>query len=167
MVWRPPGRPRTEARGRRRDGHSRDLTPDGPLRKHYPATFIAGGGARSAAGNVGQQRSTRVSAAAIRRRTAGRLGLGGGPGSGGLPALFPPEPQVLQEGEGQQAQQRVVVQPAPGAALEVVEPQLVLELLVQLLADPARLDQGGQGLERGVGRQVREVVLALAVGAVL
>src|SRR3954469_19548412 len=82
----------------------------------------------------GQQRCTRVSAAAIRRRTAGRLGLGGGPGSGGLPALFPPEPQVLQEGEGQQAQQRVVVQPAPGAALEVVEPQLVLELLVQLLA---------------------------------
>ena len=55
---------------------------------------------------------------------------------------------MLQEGEGEQAQERVVVQPAPAAALEVVEPQLVLELLVQLLADPARLDQGGQGLER-------------------
>ena len=55
-----------------------------------------------------------------------------------------------------------MVQPAPAAALEVVQPQLVLELLVQLLAHPARLDQGGQGLERGLGRQVREVVLALA-----
>jgi hypothetical protein len=44
-----------------------------------------------------------VSAATIRRRTAGRLGAGGGPGSGGVAAPFPPEPQVLQEGEGQQA----------------------------------------------------------------
>src|SRR3954447_15270537 len=66
----------------------------------------------------GQQRCTRVSAATIRRRTAGRLGLGGGPGSGGLATLFPPEPKVLQEGEGQQAQERVVVQAAPAAALE-------------------------------------------------
>ena len=78
-----------------------------------------------------------MSAARMRRRTAGRLGRGGGPGSGGVPALFSPEPQVLQEGEGQQAQERVVVQPAPGAALEVVQPQLVLELLVHLFADPS------------------------------
>src|SRR3954462_5319372 len=92
---------------------------------------------------------------------------GGGPGWGAVSALFPPEPQVLQEGEGEQAQQRVVVQPAPAPALEVVQPQLVLELLVHLLADPPALDQGGQGLERGVGRQVREVVLALAGGPVL
>src|SRR3954447_17736754 len=77
----------------------------------------------------GQQRSTRVSAATMRRRMAGRLGARGGPGSAPASVLFPPEPQVLQEGEGQQAQQRVVVQPAPGAALEVVQPQLVLELL--------------------------------------
>src|SRR3954447_15076623 len=33
MVWRPSDRPRTEARARRQDGHSRGLTPDGPLRK--------------------------------------------------------------------------------------------------------------------------------------
>ena len=56
MMWRSRCRPRTEARGRRRDGHSRGLTPDGPLRKHYPATFgpvgrscreeARGGGAR-------------------------------------------------------------------------------------------------------------------------
>src|SRR4051812_37517413 len=84
----------------------------------------------------GQQRSTRVSAATIPRRTAGRLGAGGGPGSA-APGLFPPEPQVLQEGEGEQAQERVVMEPAPGPPLEVVEPELVLELLVQLLAYPA------------------------------
>src|SRR3954465_10209116 len=112
----------------------------------------------------GQQRSTRVSAATIPRRTAGRLGRGGGPGSVPATGLFSPEPQVLQEGEGEQAQERVVVQPAPAAALEVVEPQLVLELLVQLLAHPPALDQGDQGLERGVGRQVRELVFALAGG---
>lgn len=73
----------------------------------------------------------------MRRRIAGRLGRGGGPGSGGVPALFPPEPKVLEEGVGQLAQERVVVQAAPGAALEVVEAQLVLELLVHLLADPS------------------------------
>src|SRR6186997_3262824 len=61
----------------------------------------------------GQQRSTRVSAATIPRRTAGRLGRGGGPGSVPATGLFSPEPQVLQEGEGEHAQQRVVVQPAP------------------------------------------------------
>src|SRR3954447_9582370 len=33
MVWRPWCRPRTEARARRQDDHSRGLTPDGPLRK--------------------------------------------------------------------------------------------------------------------------------------
>src|SRR3954462_10508056 len=115
----------------------------------------------------GQRRSTRVSAATIPRRTAGRVGAGGGPGGGAVWPLFPPEPQVLQEGEGEQAQERVVVQPAPRAALEVVEPQLVLELLMQLLADPPALDQGGQDLERRLGREIGYVVLALARGAVL
>ena len=33
MVWRRWRRPRTEARTRRQDNHSRGLTPDGPLRK--------------------------------------------------------------------------------------------------------------------------------------
>src|SRR3954463_392216 len=83
----------------------------------------------------GQQRSTRVSAATIPRRTAGRLGAGGGPGAAS--ALSPPEPQVLQEGEGRQAQERVVVEAAPAPALEVVQPELVLGLLAQLLAHPA------------------------------
>lgn len=44
---------------------------------------------------------------------------------------------MLQEGKGELAQERVVVQPTPGAALEVVEAQFVLELLVHLLADPS------------------------------
>ena len=92
----------------------------------------------------------------MRRRIAGRLGPGGGPGSGGVLALFPPEPQVLEEGEGELAQKRVVVQAAPAAAFEMVEAQLVLHLLVRLLADPARLDQGGQDLGRRVaGRLAR------------
>ena len=47
----------------------------------------------------------------------------------------------------------------------MVEAQLLLELLVRLLARPARLDRRRQLLERRVGRQVREVVLPLARGA--
>jgi hypothetical protein len=109
----------------------------------------------------------RVSAARMRRRIAGRLGLGGGPGSEGVPALFPPEPQVLQEGKGELAEKRVVVQAAPGPPREVVEPQLVFELLVHLLADPPRLDQGGQGLEGGIGREIGQVVLPFAGSAML
>jgi hypothetical protein len=43
----------------------------------------------------------------------------------------------------------------------VVEAELLLELLVRLLAHPARLDHGRQLFERRIGRQVREVVLPL------
>ena len=86
-----------------------------------------------------------MKAATIRRRIAGRLGLGGGPGSDGVGALFSPEPQMLEESKGELAEEGVVVQPAPAPALEVVEAQLVLHLLVHLLASPARLDQGSQG----------------------
>ena len=63
----------------------------------------------------------------------GQAGPGGGPGSGGLPVLFPPEPQMLQEREGELAQEPVVVQATPAPALEMVEAQLVLHLLVHLL----------------------------------
>ena len=97
----------------------------------------------------------------MRRRTAGRLGRGGGPPSG-RSAPFSPEPQVLEEGESQLAQQGVVVQAAPGAPLEVAQPELALHLLVHLLADPARLDQHRQNLERHIGRVAGQVVLALA-----
>jgi hypothetical protein len=114
------------------------------------------------------QRSRRpCRAAAMRRRTSGRLGRGGGPAPIRAPALFPPEAQVLEEGERELAQERVVVQAAPAPALEVVETELVLQLLVHLLAHPAGLDQGGEDFERRVGRVVGEIVLALAGGAVL
>ena len=78
-----------------------------------------------------------MSTATIRRRIAGKLGLGGGPAPVAPAGLFPPEPQVLEEGHGELAQERVVVQAAPAPALEVVQAQLVLHLLVHLLADPA------------------------------
>ena len=47
MVWRPWRRPRTEARARRQDDHSRGLTPDGPLRK--PGLFTGMGDVRCGA----------------------------------------------------------------------------------------------------------------------
>ena len=100
-----------------------------------------------------------MSAARMRRRIAGRLGAGGGPGWDRAPALFPPEPQVLQEGEGEPAQERVVVQPAPGAALEVVQAGRALELVIVLLDPPAQLAQAGQFNHwRGPG-EVRQPVL--------
>ena len=78
-----------------------------------------------------------MSAARICRRMAGRLGRGGGPAPVPPARLFPPEPRMLQEREGELAQQHVVVQATPGAALEVVEAEFFLHLLVHLLADPA------------------------------
>src|SRR3954463_1738086 len=101
------------------------------------------------------------------RRMAGKLGCGGGP----LAFLFSPrscpQPQMLQEQIRNQGQQRMPMQAPPRAALEVIEPEFFLELLVRLLTYPARLDQGGQLLQRRVWRQVGQVVLALPRGTVL
>jgi hypothetical protein len=83
----------------------------------------------------------------MRRRIMGRLGCGGGPASAAWLTLFPPEPQMLEESKGKLAQQHVVVQTTPAPALEVVQAQLVLELLVHLLADPACLDLCCQSFE--------------------
>ena len=92
-------------------------------------------------------------------RTAGRLGDGGGPGR--RVGIFPPprptvlgEAQVLQVGAGDARHQRVSMQPGPGASLEMVEAEFLLELLVGLLADPARLDRACQGAPCRLGRQV-------------
>jgi hypothetical protein len=79
------------------------------------------------------------------RRTAGRLGDGGGPGTrhGIFPRprrALPGEAEVLQPGESHAGHQRVPVQAGPGPALEVTQAQLLFELLVRLLADPARLE---------------------------
>ena len=101
------------------------------------------------------------------RRTAGRLGLGGGPGR--RDDLFPPirpamlgQAQVLQEGIGNARHQRVSVQSCPGAPLEVAEAEFSLELLMGLLADPACFDGAHQPTQRCARRQVGEIVLALS-----
>jgi hypothetical protein len=101
------------------------------------------------------------------RRTAGRLGDGGGPGTrrGIFPRprrALPGEALVLQVGEGHAGHQGVPVQAGPGPALEVAETEFLLQLLMCLLADPAGLDRGGERPPRGPRRQVAEVVFALA-----
>ena len=50
------------------------------------------------------------------------------------------EAAILQEGVGDHRHERVPVQACPGSSLEVVEAEFFLELLMRLLADPARLD---------------------------
>src|SRR5881275_3529248 len=75
------------------------------------------------------------------RRAAGRVGWGGGPGEPASLFSPRPEPQVLEERERDHGHQRVPVQTGPGAALEMVEAELLLHLLVRLLAHPARLDR--------------------------
>ena len=92
---------------------------------------------------------------------AGRLGFGGGPEILFFPfGLF--APKLLEEGERDHGHQRVSVQSFPRPTFEVVEAEFFLELLMRLFADPAGLDGAGQLLDRRVGGQVREVVLALA-----
>src|ERR1700684_4282021 len=102
--------------------------------------------------------------ASTARRIAGGVGLGG-PWRG----LFSParrgEAAALQVGVGDQRHERVAVQAMPGSAFEVIEAEFFLELLVGLLADPSRLDRGGERLEAGVGRQGGKIVFLLARGA--
>jgi hypothetical protein len=74
---------------------------------------------------------------------------------------------MLQEGEGDQHHQGVVVQPGPGPPLEVVEAEFFLHLLVRLLAGPAGLDRRREGLQRRAGGMAGEVVLPLAAAAPL
>lgn len=79
---------------------------------------------------------------------AGMVGCGGGPGI----LFFPPrcfEAAGLQEGVGDHRHQGVSVQARPGPALEMVEPEFLLELLMRLFADPSGFDGGGERLERG------------------
>src|SRR4051812_28168920 len=100
------------------------------------------------------------------RRISGSDGCGGGP----LGASFFPPPRslqapVLQPGKGDAGHQRVPMQTGPGAAFEIAEPQFLLELLVHLLARPARLDGADQPPQRGPLRQVAEIILRLAAVA--
>src|SRR3954449_1399281 len=106
------------------------------------------------------------------RRISGSDGCGGGP----LGATFFPPPRclqapVLQISKGNANHQRVPMQASPGPAFEVAEPvnplrgSTLLELLMHLLARPARLDAGDQPPQRGPLRQVTEVVFRLAAVA--
>jgi hypothetical protein len=52
-----------------------------------------------------------------------------------------------------------VVPAREGAALEVVQPQRVLQLPIVVFHSPAQLGQVDQPLQQGVGREVREPVL--------
>src|SRR5829696_1706911 len=88
------------------------------------------------------------SASRSARRIAGSDGSGGGPGvgrSGFSPAPLAAgrgEAAVLEEGERDHGEERVVVQPRPAPALVMVEPQLLLQLLVRQADCPAT--QGGR-----------------------
>src|SRR5215213_2798515 len=65
-----------------------------------------------------------------------------------------------QEAVGGDAQGGVMVEAAPATALEVAEPQLLLELLEVAQGPPAQLRRGDELLDRGRLGQGREPVLA-------
>jgi len=46
------------------------------------------------------------------------------------------------------------MQAAPGSPFEVIEAKFLLELLMGLLAEPARLNGGGEDFQRRLDRQV-------------
>ena len=56
---------------------------------------------------------------------------------------------MLEVGERDAAHQGVPMQPGPRSPLERAEAEFLLELLMRLLANPARFDGGG---ERGAAR---------------
>src|SRR5918993_3060115 len=66
---------------------------------------------------------------------------------------------ALKPGVGQGGEDDVALPPREGAALEVIEAEFVLQLLVLLLDRPPLMRQSHQGAERRGGRQVDEIVL--------
>jgi hypothetical protein len=95
------------------------------------------------------------------RRIAGKMGFGGP-----LAILFSParlgETATLQVGIGDHCHQGVTMKAMPGAALEMIEAEFFLELLVRLFANPTRLDRGGERLEIDICGQVGEIVFSFA-----
>ena len=63
-----------------------------------------------------------------------------------------------QEAEGHETQGDVVMQPLPRPALEVIQPELLLELLVPLLDCPAAMRQGHQPGDGSILGEVGDVV---------
>ena len=69
---------------------------------------------------------------------------------------------MLKEGIRDHRHERVTMKALPGPSFEVVEAEFFFQLLMGLLADPSRLDGGGQGAQvRAVG-QVGEIVFLLS-----
>ena len=54
---------------------------------------------------------------------------------------------MLKEGEREHRHQRMSVKALPGSPFEVVEAEFLFQLLVGLLANPSRLDGGGQSAQ--------------------
>src|SRR5512134_4173497 len=84
---------------------------------------------------------------------------------------LPTEPRVRgekaslgdEEAIGRDAERGVVVKAPPAAALVVAEPEFLLEFLIVTLDPPAPLGRGDEILERRVGGQRREPILARLV----
>jgi hypothetical protein len=55
----------------------------------------------------------------------------------------------LEEGKGEHCHERMAVKSLPGSPFEVVEPQLLFQLLMGLLANPTCLDGGSQSAQIG------------------
>src|SRR5262245_54558486 len=84
-----------------------------------------------------------------------------------LPGRGRAQPLQGEEAVGEERQAGVVMEAPPGAALEVVQAQLLFQLLVALLHRPATLPQADRLHAAGPRRQVREGELPLAVGLLL
>lgn len=82
-------------------------------------------------------------------------------------AHISPEPEMLQEGKYEHVHGRMVMQAYLASALEVVEPDFALHLLVRLLATPAGLDRPCQRPEPSSGRMIAQVVLVLTACSAL
>jgi hypothetical protein len=62
------------------------------------------------------------------------------------------------EGVRDHCHERVPVKTLPGSALEVIETEFFLHLLVGLFANPSCLDDGSQRAQVGLCRQIGEIV---------
>ena len=66
---------------------------------------------------------------------------------------------MLEESVGDHRHQGVTMKTLPGSSLEVIETELFFQLLMRLLANPSRFDDGSQSAQARFGRQVAEIIL--------
>src|SRR5665811_786906 len=69
---------------------------------------------------------------------------------------------MLEECIRDHCHESVTMKALPGSSLEVVETKFLFQLLMGLLADPSRLDCGGQGAQVRPRGQVGEIVFLLS-----